>query len=40
MLVFTEDLIRERSEGVLEQVSGNHPHWTDGQSARKVEWFV
>ena len=40
MLVFTEELIRERSEGVLEQVSGNHPHWTDVQSARKVEWFV
>lgn len=35
--MFTEELIRERFEGVLEGVSGNHPHWTDGQSARKVK---
>lgn len=37
MLVFTEDLIRERCEGAWERVSGNHPHCTDGQSARKVK---
>lgn len=35
ILVFTEGLVGDRYEGVLEGVRGNHPHCTDGESVNR-----